>query len=289
MPRPALIAGAFATVALVIVAGGCGFKSEPTGALNPAPVTVTDAEGATVSLDAVPKRIVSLDPGMTELLFEIGAGDSVVARSAGDAYPAAAADVPVVSPRPAAVRRYKPDLVIADEHSAQELRAALKVPVYAVDGTTITGAERDQLKVGLLAGRGPQGRTIAEQVRREDRPHPGCDRAAVPRQGLSRPRCVRAAEQARLPADRRRGRVGGHRRLTRRAEAHRPHGVPVRAGPRGYPQEVRTDPETKTLPATTRGRVRTIPLWWVTTDGPRMAQAVGRLAAVLHPSPGSGQ
>lgn len=166
MPRPALIAGAFATVALVIVAGGCGFKSEPTGALSPAPVTVTDAEGTTIALDAVPKRIVSLDPGMTELLFEIGAGDSVVARSAGDAYPAAAADVPVVSARPAAVRRYKPDLVIADEHSAQELRAGLKVPVYAVDGTTITGAERDQLKVGLLAGRGPQGRTVAERVRR---------------------------------------------------------------------------------------------------------------------------
>ena len=37
MPRPALIAGAFATVALVIVAGGCGFKSEPTGALSPRP------------------------------------------------------------------------------------------------------------------------------------------------------------------------------------------------------------------------------------------------------------
>ena len=82
MPRPALIAGAFATVALVIVAGGCGFKSEPTGALSPAPVTVTDAEGTTIALDAVPKRIVSLDPGMTELLFRIGAGDSVVARSA---------------------------------------------------------------------------------------------------------------------------------------------------------------------------------------------------------------
>lgn len=55
------------------------------------------------------------------------------------------------------------------------------------------------------------------------------------------------------------------------------------------PKEVRTDPETKTLPAATRGRVRTIPLWWVTTDGPRMAQAVQRLAAVLHPTPGSGQ
>ena len=83
----------------------------------------------------------------------------------------------MVSARPAAVRRYKPDLVIADEHSAQELRAGLEVPVYAVDGTTITGAERDQLEVGLLAGRGPQGRTVAERVPPRDRPY------AAPRPG----------------------------------------------------------------------------------------------------------
>ena len=289
MPRPALIAGAFATVALVIVAGGCGFNSEPTGALNPAPVTVTDAEGATVSLDAVPKRIVSLDPGMTELLFAIGAGDSVVARSAGDAYPAAAADVPVVSPRPAAVRRYKPDLVIADEHSAQELRAALKVPVYAVDGTTITGAERDQLKVGLLAGRGPQGRTIAEQVRRRI----ARTRAAT---GPLFPAKVYLDQGAFVPPSRLASQLiaaAGGLAVTAASPGELKRTAPTvylsEQGRGATPQEVRTDPETKTLPATTRGRVRTIPLWWVTTDGPRMAQAVGHLAAVLHPSPGSGQ
>lgn len=289
MPRPALIAGAFATVALVIVAGGCGFKSEPTGALSPAPVTVTDAEGTTIALDAVPKRIVSLDPGMTELLFEIGAGDSVVARGAGDVSPAAAADVPVVSPRPGAVRRYKPDLVIADEHSAQELRAGLKVPVYAVDGTTITGAERDQLKVGLLAGRGPQGRTVAERVRRAI----ARTRAAT---GPLMPAKVYLDQGAFVPPGKLASQLiaaAGGLAVTAASPGELKRTAPTvylsEQGRGADPKQVRTDPETKTLPAATRGRVRTIPLWWVTTDGPRMAQAVERLAAVLHPTPGAGQ
>ena len=35
MARPVPIAGALVTAALVLMAGGCGFKSEPTGAIAP--------------------------------------------------------------------------------------------------------------------------------------------------------------------------------------------------------------------------------------------------------------
>ncbi len=49
------------------------------------------------------------------------------------------------------------------------------------------------------------------------------------------------------------------------------------------PAEVKSAPGTKHLPAAVSGHVYRIPTWWVTTDGPSMAQAVAKLAAVIHP------
>ncbi len=289
MPPPTSIAAAFATVALVLVAGGCGFKSEPTGAVSPAPVTVTDSTGTAVTLDTSPTRIVSLDPGMTELLFAIGAGDRVVARGAGDVVPAAAQQVPVVAPHPAAVSKYTPDLVIADGDNAPALRARLDVPVYVVNGSTITGAERDQLGVGLLAGHGAQGRAVVDRVRaavsqtraataRFTPVKTYLDQGAFVRPGVLASQLIAAA--------------GGTPVIASSPAELKTTAPSVYLSEQGRgtpPKDVRNQPETKDLPAARRGRVVTIPLWWVSTDGPRLADAVKHLASVLHPQPGSGQ
>ncbi|MCL2173352.1 MAG: ABC transporter substrate-binding protein [Nitrososphaerota archaeon] len=42
------------------------------------PLTVTDCEGTTVTIKSAPKRLVSLAPSITELVFAAGAGDLVV-------------------------------------------------------------------------------------------------------------------------------------------------------------------------------------------------------------------
>ena len=151
------------------------------------------------------------------------------------------------------MRRYKPDLVIADEHSAQELRAGLKVPVYAVDGTTITGAERDQLKVGLLAGRGPQGRTVAERVRRRI----ARTRAAT---GPLMPAKVYLDQGAFVPPGKLASQLiaaAGGLAVTAASPGELKRTAPTvylsEQGRGADPKEVRTDPETKTLPAATAG------------------------------------
>ena len=51
------------------------------------PVTLTDDEGTTVEIAAEPQVIVSLTPATTEILFELGAGDRVVATDDGSDYP----------------------------------------------------------------------------------------------------------------------------------------------------------------------------------------------------------
>ncbi|CAN5166304.1 cobalamin-binding protein [soil metagenome] len=63
------------------------------GPLEAAPVTVADDTGRTVTLNAPARRIASLAPHATEILFAVGAGPQVVAALASD-YPGAARQLP---------------------------------------------------------------------------------------------------------------------------------------------------------------------------------------------------
>ena len=105
----------------LLVATGCGFKPEPIGSLPSFPQGVTDGLGRRVTVHAQPRRVVSLDPGLTETAYAVGAGGAVVAASGREQYPAAALRLPRAgaadgSPNIARLRRLHPDLVLAPEH-----------------------------------------------------------------------------------------------------------------------------------------------------------------------------
>src|SRR2546426_10890156 len=57
-------------------------------------LTVIDDAGRRVELHAPARRIVSLSPAVTELLFALGAGDRVVGRTTWCDFPPAARAVP---------------------------------------------------------------------------------------------------------------------------------------------------------------------------------------------------
>jgi iron complex transport system substrate-binding protein len=61
------------------------------------PVTLSDDEGTAVAIPAEPRRIVSLTPGATEVLFALGVGDRVVAADSASDYPPEAAPLPHVA------------------------------------------------------------------------------------------------------------------------------------------------------------------------------------------------
>lgn len=77
---------------------------------------ITDDAGRVVRLDAAPRRIVSLSPATTELLFDLGAGAHVVGRTRWCHDPPAARAIPSVgdgfAPNVEAVVARQPDLVV---------------------------------------------------------------------------------------------------------------------------------------------------------------------------------
>jgi iron complex transport system substrate-binding protein len=285
------IAGALAALTLVTVATGCGLRSEPTGAIPPAPVTVTDSTGHDVSVATQPQRIVSLDAGATELLFDVGAGAKVVGRSSGTALPAAATKVKVVSAnRPAAIRALHPDLVIVPAGDAGSLGSVLKgVPLYASADGSISAAERDMVNVGLLAGYGPKARAVADQtgqtirrITRQMSVHPAqktyLDQGYVYAPPAMATQLITAAG-------------GSPVKVTSQAALRKaaPDVYLIQQGAEVTPKEVEHDPATRNLPAVKAKRVHVVPLWWVTTDGPSMAEAVKHLAQLIHPGARAGQ
>src|SRR6266542_4733728 len=87
-----------ATAIFVALIVACGGTASPAAVNTPQsarfPVTITSPGGTTVTLDHQPRRIVSLSPTATEMLFAIGAGSQVIAVDDQSNYPAEALQKP---------------------------------------------------------------------------------------------------------------------------------------------------------------------------------------------------
>jgi len=98
------------------------------------------------ALSAYPKRIVSLSPAGTEVLFAVGAQDQIVARTKYCNYPEAVKDLPSVggfsgsSLSIETILSYDPDFIYGTkgqhEQLAQQL-SELGIEVYLSDGSSV--------------------------------------------------------------------------------------------------------------------------------------------------------
>ncbi|HEX4627853.1 MAG TPA: helical backbone metal receptor, partial [Gemmatimonadales bacterium] len=145
---------------LVCVAAACGTGERPSASPS-AGLTLTDDAGRVVTLAHPARRIVSLLPSFTELLFAIGAGDRLVGRTTWCDYPPAALAVPSVGdampPNVEAVAARHPDLVVL-YHSGQNMPAAnqlerLGITVVVLDLNQLTDLGPAARTLGRLTGR----------------------------------------------------------------------------------------------------------------------------------------
>ena len=173
----------------LLVATGCGFKPEPIGTLPSFPQRVTDGVGRRVTVQSQPRRIVSLDPGLTEAAFAVGAGPAVVAVSGREQYPAAALRLPSAEtatgqPNVARLRKLHPDLVLAPNSTsptaAAQLSRALGAPVYVAGNGEVPGIEHDVDQVGVITGEATAGQAEVRRMQADVKRLKGALHGAAP-------------------------------------------------------------------------------------------------------------
>lgn len=146
-------------LAVALLGAACrpGAGRSPSGGAG---LSITDDAGRTVALAAPARRIVSLAPSSTELLFAIGAGAQVVGRTTWCRYPAAALAVPVVGdgldPNIEAVAARHPDLVVLYRSPSNESAVAqltrLDIPAVILRQDRIADVAGDARALGRLTG-----------------------------------------------------------------------------------------------------------------------------------------
>lgn len=138
------------------------------------PLTLTDDEGHAVVLPATPRRIVSLTPATTEILFAIGAGDRVVATTDFDDYPPQVTTLPHVASYSSVdvekIVALGADLVIAggngfNSPDALDQLRRVGVPVLTVYAASVDGVLGDVDLVGRAVGRPAEAEALAARMR----------------------------------------------------------------------------------------------------------------------------
>ena len=119
-----------------------------------------------------PRRIVSLNPTTTEIVFALGAGARLVGRSQWDSWPDSARRVanlgPAVRPNVEAALAARPDLVLLyasadDRPAASRLRAA-GVPVVALRIDRIDDFRRATRDIGAVLGDSARAAAVVDSV-----------------------------------------------------------------------------------------------------------------------------
>jgi len=133
-----------------------------TGAAASSRFSVLDDEGALVQLPGPARRIISLAPHATELLYAAGAGAKVLATVRYADFPEAAKRLPLVGDARSLdlerIAAFKPDLIVAwsGGSSPQQLAKlrSLGVPLFQSSPRTLPQIADSLRRLGILAGTG---------------------------------------------------------------------------------------------------------------------------------------
>ena len=139
-----------------------------------AEVVVVDDNGQQIKLAVPAKRIVSLAPNITEVLFHIGAGEKIVGADEYSNYPEEAKDILRVNNHAAAnyelILSLEPDLVIAwqsgNGNKIIDPLRKLGIPVFVVETNKMDAIPSLFRRFGKLSGHGDQAKQRAHEFSR---------------------------------------------------------------------------------------------------------------------------
>ena len=134
-----------------------------------AEIRLTDDGGRTVVLQQPARRVVSLAPHMTELMFAAGAGSHVVGTVEYSNYPEAAKAIPRIGDSASLdlerIVELKPDLILVWQHGNAQRQLDkllnLGIPVFYNQSDRLFDVARSVEKLGRLAGTGAIASAVA--------------------------------------------------------------------------------------------------------------------------------
>lgn len=323
-PRPAAGPGRALAVLLAgaLVAFGCSTPAArttipPDATASTAPVatgtplpqfplTLTDDEGTSITIPAEPKKIVSLTPATTEILFKLGVGDRIVAKVDDPAlYPPEAGTIPNAAKNGSVdvekIVGLGADLVIAGGNTFTPPEAiaqlrSLHVPTVVVYAPTVAKVFQDIELTGQAVGRGDGARDIAAALRAE------FDQVGAATRDAKKPRTwyeIDASGAFYGPADdsflAEMIRLAGGDPIT--TGSPNKFDIPAERLLKADPEvillgdaawgvtaaQVAGRPGWKTMTAVARNAIKPVDDIVVTRPGPRIADGLRSLVAALHP------
>lgn len=136
------------------------------------PATAKDQDGRTVTVAARPKAIISFSPGITEILFAIGAGPQVIAADQFSDFPAEAkalkTRVKYTNPDVESALALNPDLVVmsrAQRTSVERFRSAGLPVFYAPEPDSLDAIVESVRIWGQLTGHPAEAERVASDMR----------------------------------------------------------------------------------------------------------------------------
>ncbi len=140
-----------------------------------ASISVVDDAGNTVTLQQPAKRIITLAPHLTEIVYAIGAGDRIVGTVTHSDYPAEAKQLPLVGDNlhidMERVIAAKPDLLVVWLHgtASNQLDALRKlgIPLFYSEPHDVLHIPETLQRLGRLVGTEKQAQQVAETMQQQ--------------------------------------------------------------------------------------------------------------------------
>lgn len=146
---------------LVPVCHGDSGMSERT-APNGGAVQITDDQGRRIVLSQPARRVIPLYGAFAEMLFSIGAGQNVIARTQADKFPSDIVKLPAIGthmrPDVEMILGLKPDLVVISASRKDEVAEVSRIvergiPVAVFDPRSFDGIFSVMTRLGVLCGK----------------------------------------------------------------------------------------------------------------------------------------
>jgi iron complex transport system substrate-binding protein len=136
------------------------------------PRTLIDPTGRTVDVPATVRRIVSLAPSITEMVYALKQGDRLVGVTRFSNYPPESRKLPrvgtYIQPDVERIVALRPDLVLAIKDgnplaAVQQLQS-IAIPVYAVNPVDLEGVMQSMLALGDLLGATQEAQAVVSDM-----------------------------------------------------------------------------------------------------------------------------